>query len=106
MRVAVYGGTGLVGASVCKALIACGCAVTSISRTPNTPVLERFSGEQWISQVNWMEADVTADGAAAEVLGDGVDAVVSCIGSSSRAHGASSIRSCALRASMCTYRVP
>jgi uncharacterized protein YbjT (DUF2867 family) len=44
MRVAVFGGSGFIGSQVCKTLIACGCAVTSISLTGDAP-RSRFDGE-------------------------------------------------------------
>ena len=88
MRVAVFGGTGLIGGYVCKTLIACGFSVTSVSRgatdDAGTPrrLSERFEGEQWLSQVDWMQADAASDGAAAAALQtSSFDSVVSCIGS-------------------------
>ena len=78
MKVAVYGGTGFVGSSVCKALFACGCAVTSISRTGTPPA--RFDGESWVTEVNWIKANASEDGAAASALPEDVDTVISCIG--------------------------
>eukprot|EP00966_Prymnesium_polylepis_P094471 2186735-Prymnesium_polylepis.1 len=88
MRIAVVGGTGLVGSHVCKALIACGCAVTSISRGGASaalvgsapPPLSRFEGEQWLSQVSWVQCDAAVEGAVAVALPGDVDGVVSCVG--------------------------
>ena len=86
MRIAVCGGSGFIGASVCKALVACGCVVTSISRTGGPEpamkgsALERFQGEEWFSQVNWVRADLTSDEGSAAAALAGADGVVSCIG--------------------------
>ena len=82
MRIAVFGGSGFIGARVCKALIACGCAVTSISRSGDAALGSRFEGEPWVQQVNWMKADASVEGAATAALAeaDGLDGVVSCIG--------------------------
>lgn len=90
MRVAVFGGTGQIGSQVCQALIACGCAVSSISRS-GAPA----AAEPWTKQVSWIKADMgswdqaertwqCAEGAASSALAGvdgGVDCVVSCIGS-------------------------
>ena len=78
MRVAVFGGSGYIGSQVCKALIACGCAVTSASRGGAPP--SRLEDEQWAAQVKWVAADAAVGGDAGAALAGGVDGVVSCIG--------------------------
>ena len=88
MRVAVFGGTGLIGSQVCRALIACGCAVTSISRNGDIctgtgkRMQETFIGESWVNKVNFVQADANIEDAVLQALADGVDGVVSCMGSS------------------------
>jgi NAD(P)-dependent dehydrogenase (short-subunit alcohol dehydrogenase family) len=95
LRVAVYGGSGYIGSHVCRALVACGCSVVSVSRSgPRTAApsdafarprrhLDRFDADEpWLSQVEWYEADAAVDGAAA-ALASGIDAAVSCIGDGS-----------------------
>ena len=91
MRVAVLGGSGNVGAHVCKELIRMGCDVASISRSgqqtlgpigldgTERPSLARFEGEDWVSKVEWLQADAATD-ALGPLLAD-CDACVSCIGS-------------------------
>mmetsp|Transcript_3774 Transcript_3774/g.11394 ORF Transcript_3774/g.11394 Transcript_3774/m.11394 type:complete len:299 (+) Transcript_3774:55-951(+) len=82
MHVAVFGGSGFVGTFVCRALVGCGCVVSSVSRSGDEASLgssmRRLDGE-WTSQVQWLKGDAATDPAAA--LADDVDAVVSCIGS-------------------------
>jgi NAD(P)-dependent dehydrogenase (short-subunit alcohol dehydrogenase family) len=78
MRVAVFGGSGFIGSRVCQELVSAGADVTSVSKSGRRP--EWAADESWATQVRWVAADVTVDGAAAEALGDGVDGVVSCIG--------------------------
>ena len=81
MHVAVFGGSGFVGTFVCRALVGCGCVVSSVSRSGDEASLgssmRRLDGE-WTSQVQWLKGDAATDPAAA--LADDVDAVVSCIG--------------------------
>lgn len=92
LRVAVFGGSGFIGGHVCKALISAGCTVTSISRngcrTPGAvtlsgkcpTVMDRFKDEAWVSQVEWTQANAVEPYEVKSALADGVDAVVSCIG--------------------------
>lgn len=97
VRVAVFGGSGFIGSYACRALVASGCEVTSISRAgQNTlgptslvgksqTLLEKFDGEAWLEQVTWVSADATmpdcnSDGKIAAALA-GADAVVGCMGS-------------------------
>ena len=93
-RVAVFGGSGFVGAAVCKALVLGGCSVLSVSRrgmrTPGrirwngeTPTIaEEYEGEYWLDEVNWVEADTTDRGAVEAALeGEALDGCVGCAGS-------------------------
>lgn len=79
MRIAVFGGSGFIGREVCKLLVTCGCAVTSISRSGEP---KKLPDEPWASQVRWMKADCAIAGEAAgnSVLLDGCDGAVSCMG--------------------------
>lgn len=80
LRIAVFGGTGLVGLQTCKTLVACGCEVTSISRNGDATIGSKFENESWLSQVNFVKADAAIEGSAAAALADGIDGAVSCIG--------------------------
>ena len=90
-RIAVVGGSGFIGSHVSKALVSCGCSVTSISRggvqTKVGPandaqtLAERFPGEEWISKVDWREADAAIEGAAASVMPSDLAGIVCCVGS-------------------------
>ena len=92
-RVAVVGGSGFIGSHVCKALVARGCSVTSISRNgADTPgpiqmdgtqkrLAERFRGETWIDEVNWFAGDASNEDEAIAAFANGVDGVVCCVGS-------------------------
>lgn len=92
MRVVVFGGSGFVGVHVCKALASSGCTVVSVSRNGRLslgptdlrgnqePNLRQFRGEPWVDSVEWIQADASEPGAAAQALIGGVDGVVSLIG--------------------------
>lgn len=93
-RVVVFGGSGNIGGAVCKALVAKGHSVLSVSRSGTASLgpanlvgsqkslRERYEGESWLTQVEWIEADAGVAGAALKALEGGqVEGVVSCIGS-------------------------
>jgi hypothetical protein len=95
LAVAVVGGSGYIGSHVCKALVASGCSVTSISRhglrtagpltlAGEQPGVEgRFPGEAWVAEVSWTEADAADPAAFDAALPDRIDALVCCAGSAS-----------------------
>ena len=81
MRVAVVGGTGLVGSRVCRALVnKYDCEVLSISRRGSAPAWAQ--DQTWATKVQWQAADAAVEGAAATALEafGAVDSVVSCVG--------------------------
>ena len=47
---------------------------------------ERFPGEAWVGQVEWIAADAAEEGQLDEVFAGGVDGVVGCLGSPPNEH--------------------
>ena len=82
-HVAVFGGSGLVGSRVCRALTEeFGATVTSISLSTSTAP-EWAANAPWAQRVDWRMANASEPGAAEAVMSSlgSVDGVVSCIGS-------------------------
>ena len=46
----------------------------------HTQVPERFPGEAWVGQVEWIAADAAEEGQLDEAFAGGVDGVVGCLG--------------------------
>ena len=79
LKVTVLGGSGFVGSRVCKILVGANAEVTSLSRSGRSP--EWAAGEEWTSNVNWVQIDLLgADGAALDEAMGSPDSVVSCVG--------------------------
>lgn len=79
LKVTVVGGSGFVGARVCKALVAQGAECTSLSKTGSPPAWA--AGESWVSAVAWERVDLlSAESAALDSVMGSPDAVVSCVG--------------------------
>ena len=47
---------------------------------------ERFPGEAWVGQVEWVAADAAEEGQLDEAFAGGVDGVVGCLGSPPNEH--------------------
>lgn len=73
--VVVLGGNGFVGSAVCRALLATGALVTSVSRSGAAPA---HAGD-WAARVRWAAGDALEPAAWREQL-PGAAAVVSCVG--------------------------
>jgi uncharacterized protein YbjT (DUF2867 family) len=72
-KILVLGGSGFVGTAICKAAVARGIEVTSLSRSGRPSYLD-----PWLDRVTWISGDVfTTD---LDALLDGVSVVVSTLG--------------------------
>lgn len=79
ISVTVLGGTGFVGSRVCASLVGAGASVRSVSKSGRVP--DWCSGESWVSEVEWIDNELTRG--SREGLMEAVgspDSVVSCVG--------------------------
>ena len=79
LKVTVVGGSGFLGSRVCKALVAEGADVTSVSKSGRAP--SWIAEEPFAKKVSWIAADLlSADEAALDAAMASADSVVSCVG--------------------------
>ena len=76
LKVTVLGGSGFVGSRVCKALVAKGAEVTSLSKSGRAP--DWASAEPWAGSVRWAAVDLL-DANAMDAM-EPCDGLVSCVG--------------------------
>merc|ERR1719401_1666473 len=81
LRVAVLGGSGIVGSRVCRALATSSPSVEVVSVSRSGTVPEWCKGDDWTKQVSWVENELTRGSRQKlqEAIG-APDAVVSCVG--------------------------
>lgn len=77
-RIVVSGGNGFLGQAVCRAAVARGWRVTSLSRS-GQPAWDKGMRPLWAERVHWHQADVFAQNTYREVM-EGCDSVVHTIG--------------------------
>lgn len=78
-KVLVVGGNGFVGSAVCKAALAHGMGVTSISASGKPYRTPKGHTPDWVEKVEWRKADAMNADTYADIL-PGVNAVVHTIG--------------------------